>query len=174
MDKKALLIIDVQNYFINKYTKHIPQKIADFIESRQKKFDFILFSQFVNSENSNWVKLSNWHKMFKSPDIDIVPELKKFITKNNLFTKTAFSCFNVKAFKDFVENNKIRKLYICGLDTHACVYSTALTAYELGYDIKIITDLCAASHGIKYHKNALEALKKNLVGDFLLESKSKL
>jgi len=167
---KALLIIDVQEYFINKFTKNIPGKIAKYLESNKTKFDYVLFFKFVNSRKSNWVRLSNWQKMFKSPETDIVPELNQQINKNNLFTKTAFSCFKANGFKNFIKNKKINDLYLCGLDTHACIYCTAMEAYELGFNIHVIADLCAASHGNKYHQNSLKALTRNLGKQVIIKS----
>ena len=74
MSKTALIIIDVQNYFVNEHTKGIPEKIAQFIN--ENKFDFVLFTKFVNHEGSNYFKLLNWHKCLGSPDTDIYPTLK--------------------------------------------------------------------------------------------------
>ncbi len=39
---KALLVIDMQNYFVNKHTKELPNKIRKFILSNGQKFDYIL------------------------------------------------------------------------------------------------------------------------------------
>jgi nicotinamidase-related amidase len=157
--KDTLLIIDVQKFFINKFTKDIPKKIANFIESH--KFDFVLFLKFVNSKNSGFVKYLNWRKMFSSPDTDIVPELKRFTTKRNIFEKTAFSAFKSKGFLQFLKENQIKRLYICGFDTDGCVFSTAIEAFDLGFDVKVIQDLCASHHGKEYHKNAIKLLKRN-------------
>lgn len=44
--KNALIIIDVQKYFLNKHTKHIPEKIAKFLE-KNRDFNFVLFFKFV-------------------------------------------------------------------------------------------------------------------------------
>lgn len=46
MPKKALVIIDLQNYYINETTKHLPSKIKDYIESNN--FEFVLFTKYIN------------------------------------------------------------------------------------------------------------------------------
>jgi nicotinamidase-related amidase len=174
MDKKALLVIDVQNYFINQFTQHIPGQIAAFIEKNKYKFNSIFFFQFINSSDSNWVKISHWRKMLRSPEIDIVPRLRKFLTPDNLFPKTAFSCFKNKRFLKIIKINNLKNFYLCGLDTHACVYCTAMEAYESGFNVYVIKDLCAASHGLSYHKNSLRALIKNLGGQVIVDSITKI
>ncbi len=165
--KNALLIIDVQKFFINEFTKDIPKKIADFLETY--KFDFVLFFKFVNSKDSNFVKFLNWQKMFSSPDIDIVPELEKFVTKGNVFDKLTFSAFKSEKFLKFLKENEIKELYICGFDTDGCVFSTVMEAFDLGFNVKVLQDLCASHHSKGYHKNAVEILKRN-AGSLLANS----
>lgn len=157
--KTALLVIDVQSFFINKFTKDIPKKIESFIDNN--KFDYAIFTKFVNKKRSNWFK-AGWRRMMDEKETEIVPELQKYSNKENTFTKTSFSVFRIKKITQILKNNNITNLYICGLDTHACIYTTTLEAYERGFDVKVIEDLCAASHGKKYHNEAIDFLTKNL------------
>ena len=167
--KSVLLVIDVQKFFINRFTKDIPQKIAEFINKNH--FDCILFTKFVNDKNSNWYK-AGWKRMMNTKDTELVPELQKYSRKENTFTKTSFSIFRIKEIRQILEEKSIEKLFICGLDTHACIYATTLEAYEQGYNVKVIQDLCAASHGKKYHTEALDFLAKNLGKEILIFSNS--
>jgi len=160
--KNALLIIDVQKFFINEFTKEIPNKIVDFVETH--KFDFVLFFKFVSSKESNFVKYLNWQKMFDSPDTDIISELEKFVTKDNVFTKSSFSAFKSEKFLEFLKDNEIKELYICGFDTDGCIFSTAIEAFDLGFNVKVLQDLCGSHNGKEYHKNAIEILKRNAGG----------
>ncbi len=82
MGKSALVVVDVQNYFINKHTKGLPEKIQKFIVKNRDDFDFVLFTKFVNDKKSNYFKLWGWKDCFSSPDIDIHPALIEF-TKNS-------------------------------------------------------------------------------------------
>jgi len=165
--KKALLIVDVQQQFINKYTKNIPVKIRNFIDDNQ--FDLVVFSRFVNTPGSNWIK-SGWNKMMTAEETQIVPELDKFLNQDNTFTKTAFSVFASDNFRKIIKENHITDLYIVGLDTHACIYATALEAFARGLNVRVISDLCAVSHGSKYHTMALEMIRKNLGPKVLITS----
>lgn len=169
--KSALLVIDVQEALLNEAVDSIPTKIAKFIESNENKFDFILFFKFVNDKKSNWVKLLNWEGMLKVSETEIAPELKRFLKKDNVFSKkAAFSIFRVNKFLRFVKENQLSKLFICGLDTHACVYVSTMEAFERGFEVKVIEDLCAASHGLSYHQNAIDALRRNLGKSIIISS----
>lgn len=171
--KNALLVIDVQEYFLNEVTDKIPRRIARFIENCQDKFDFILFFKFINDRNSNWIKMLNWKGMIKPEETKIALELRKFLKKDNVFVKrTAFLIFRVERFKKFVKDWNISKFYICGLDTHACVYVSTIEAFERGFNVKVIEDLCTASHGMSYHQSAIDSLRRNLGENIIARSKN--
>ena len=52
-----LLIIDVQNDFVNNKTKRTIEHINELIKSNEYKY--IVFTKFLNDENSNWYKVLN-------------------------------------------------------------------------------------------------------------------
>ncbi|MEI6462920.1 MAG: isochorismatase family cysteine hydrolase [bacterium] len=159
--KKALLVIDVQQFFINDSSKFLPIKIAGFLQ--KNKFDFVYFFKFANSENSNWVKVQKWNKMINSDEQEVANELKPFLKSDNVFVKESnFSVFSIKAFNNILERNEINELFICGMDSDACVYVSAMEAFARGFDVKVLEDLCAASHGNEYHKSAIKMLQRNL------------
>lgn len=160
MIKNALIVIDVQNYFVNKNTKILPQKIANFIENN--KFDFVLFTKFVNKEDSNFFKIFDWKKCTDSPDIDIHSALVKFVDKNNAFEKSTYSIFKCEKLAKFLKKNKITKLFLCGIDTDACILASAYDGFDLGYYIEILKDLCLSHSGEKLNNSALNIIEKNL------------
>ena len=51
---KLLLIIDVQQDFINENTKEYVDKIESLIKIQE--FNYITFTKFINSEDSTWYK----------------------------------------------------------------------------------------------------------------------
>jgi len=169
--KNAPVVIGVQEKFISKNIKHLPEKISQFIEAH--KFDFVLFTQFLNNKNSNWVKILKWNEMLTLREAKISSELQKFLTRKNVFVKeTKFSVFGVDKFRLFIQKNKIKKIFICGMDTHACVFLSAMDAFSNGFEVKIIEDLCVASHGKKFHNMAIKLLKSNLGKETVVRSKN--
>ena len=51
---KLLLVIDVQNDFINNNTKDVKDRISELVNS--KEYNYIVFTKFINNENSIWYK----------------------------------------------------------------------------------------------------------------------
>ncbi|MEK6950113.1 MAG: isochorismatase family cysteine hydrolase [Nanoarchaeota archaeon] len=160
MTKNALMVIDVQNYFVNDNTQILPKKIAEFIENN--KFDFVLFTKFVNKKDSNFFGILNWKKCISSPDTDIHSALVKFVDKNNVFEKSTYSIFKSEKLAEFLENNKITKLFLCGIDIDGCVLASLYDGFDLGYDIKVLKDLSLSHYGKEMDNSALKIIEKNL------------
>lgn len=160
MSKIALIVIDVQNYFINKNTEHLPKKIAEFIEASQ--FDYVLFTRFVNHPKSNFAKMLGWDKCDSSPAIDIHIALKKFAKKGQIFTKDTLSAFKSEELRRFLKKKKIEEVYLCGTDSEACVLSSAFEAFDLGFKVHILKDLCASTNGKEFHEYARTIMERNL------------
>src|SRR3990167_10805769 len=108
--KNALIIVDVQNWAITKHTRNLPKKIAGLVSKR--KFGEIIFLKFKNSPKSSFVRHLGWRGAMKSPETNMVDELKKFATKDNTFTRTAYSGFFSKKFGKFLKSRKVKHLYL--------------------------------------------------------------
>jgi len=160
MKKNALIILDVQNCFITDKTKSLPKKIKKHIESQ--KYDFLIFSKFINSENSNFIKKLKWNKCKTSPETNIVSELSEFALQNHIFEKNTYSIYKSKAFVDFLSQNQISKLYICGLDLDACILASAFEAFDLGFDFEILYDLSGNSAKINIDDSIKQIINRNL------------
>lgn len=150
-----LLIIDLQKNFINEETKYCLKKIKKLLECNN--YDYIAFTKFINDEDSNFYKTLNWKGCMTTEDRQIVVDTKDY----KVFEKRTYTAFN-KKFKDYIEDNNIDTIYLCGIGTDACVLKTALDLFENDYDVKVIED-CSMSHsGYKKHESAIDILKKNI------------
>lgn len=159
--KSALLVVDVQNYFINKNTQAVPGNIKKLIEDNH--WPVIVFSQFINQPDSQFVKQLNFTGCIKSPYSDIVDELKPWVKKDNIFQKCAFSIFGSPDFEKYLQKNKIDELVICGLDTDYCVLADCFNAFDRGYKVSVVADCCASfTSGKVGHLAALEIIRKSL------------
>ncbi|MDP4000330.1 MAG: isochorismatase family cysteine hydrolase [bacterium] len=160
MAKTALIVVDVQNYFVNEHTAGIPGKVVDYIRSR--KPETVFFTRFVNREGSNFVKSLGWRECMSSPDIDLHSELADFADESNTFDKTSFSIFHSKALADRLKEAKVTNIQLCGIDTDACVLVSAFEAFDRGYDVEVLEELTGSHHGKGLYDSAMEIIRKNL------------
>lgn len=159
--KQALLVVDVQNYFINKNTQHVPGNIKKLIE--ENRWPVIVFSRFINSPDSQFVKQLEFSGCMRPPYSEIVDDLKPWVKKDNIFSKCSFSVFTNPDFKRYLKENKINELVICGLDTDYCVLADAFNAFDQGYKVSVVAD-CSGSFisGNTGHLAALDIIRKSL------------
>lgn len=139
--KKALLIIDVQKSSVTK------PEIAKNIEKLQYEYDVVYVSKFTNT-GSPLLKMLNWSG-YTDESLAFQPKEDAII-----FTKTGYTSY-------LPEMNDFDKIYICGFDTDACVYKTALDLVENGVRPIVLKDYCYSANE-ELHKMGIKLLTRNI------------
>lgn len=148
-----LLVIDMQEAFINESTEHVVEKITNLVNSNE--YRKIAFTRFINTKNSRYVKELNFDGCIGEDKKLLIP------TKNHpIFNKNIYSALN-EELKNYIKENNIDKIYLCGIDTECCILKTSFDLFENGYDFYILKDYCACMFGKSRHKNALEIMERN-------------
>ncbi|MCK9404765.1 MAG: cysteine hydrolase [Chitinophagaceae bacterium] len=144
MQKKALVIIDIQNDITKNY--------KDVIGNINKAIDWATNNNihviYIRHEN-----LSAGTRTFKpnTHGFELVSDLK--IVSNNIFTKSKGNALTSEAFTDYISKNEISEFYITGADAVACVKSTCFNLRKENYDVNVISD-CITS----YDKNKIDEM----------------
>jgi nicotinamidase-related amidase len=60
-----------------------------------------------------------------------------------IFKKSEVSAFNGTGLAEYLRENNITKLVICGMQTHMCVEGAVRAGYDLGFEITLVGDACA-------------------------------
>jgi len=136
MQKKALVVIDIQNDITKNY--------KDVIGNINKAIDWAASNElhviYIRHEN-----LSAGTRTFK-PDTygsELVPDLKMVST--NIFTKSKGNALTSEEFVDFINSNEICDFYIAGADAAACVKSTCYNMCKANYGVTVLSD-CITSY----------------------------
>lgn len=161
--KKALLILDLQQSFMNEYTNDLKDKIEDYCNHTY--YDHIIIGKFINQEDSVFIKrLSNTKCLDK-----IDNELNIHISKEQkIIERTAYTAYT-EELENFLKDQQIKYIYLCGLNTETSIYKTALDLFEHGYYVYVIKSLSKSSEGTKYHDMAIELLKHLIGEDYVIE-----
>ena len=75
--KNILLVIDVQNGFINSSTENTKNEIVDLLKS--KIFDIIIATKFINNNGSNFEKILKWNKLKDKKEQQIDNNVENYI-----------------------------------------------------------------------------------------------
>jgi len=164
MQKKALLIVDMQNdfchpkgsLFLPKNQEIIP-KIKKEIEKARKRKIKIIFTQDWHKKNDKEFKIWQKHCLEKSWGAEIVKELLP--QKDDIvIKKRTYSCFFETNLDQILKKLKIKKLIFCGCVTNICILFSAFDAFKLGYEIFLKKD-CLGYLDEKSHRFALDLMK---------------
>jgi ureidoacrylate peracid hydrolase len=180
----ALVVIDVQNGFASKggsynqlrmdishYQQVIPQ-ISELIRLCRRANVPIFYTQAVR-ERSGIDLLTNTHRILpksreerirKKPicvigtwDADIVDEIKPS-PMDHIVIKRRDSAFQDTEIGVWLKSIGIDTLVFCGLDTSICVEASLRDAFNIGYDVILISD-ATASGNIKHFESTLEVVR---------------
>jgi len=66
-------------------------------------------------------------------------EFQELIT-DPVITKSSFGCCGEPAFFQPLEKTGRKQIILCGIETHVCVYQTAVELLEAGYEVSVVTD----------------------------------
>ena len=139
--KIALLIIDVQKSAVTK------TELIKKIESLQKNYTDIFVSIFQN-EKSPLLKILNWSG-YEDENLAFTP-LESAI----IFKKNGYSSY-LPRMKKFSE------IHLCGFDTDACIYKTAMDLIEHGIRPIVLKNLCFSKNKT-FHEIGLKLLERNI------------
>lgn len=144
MQKKALVIIDIQNDI----TKNYKDVIGSINKAVDWAVDHHIHVIYIRHEN-----LSAGTRTFKpnTPGAELVLDLK--IVSKNVFTKCKGNALTSEEFAAFIRENQIRDFYIAGADAVACVKSTCYNLCKANYGVTVLSD-CITS----YDKRKIEEM----------------
>ena len=131
MQKKTLVIIDIQNDMTKNY--------KDVIDNINKSIDWAFNNNipvtYIRHEN-----LSDGTRTFKpnTKGSELASDLK--IVSQNVFTKFKGNALTSKEFTDFIEEKEISDFYITGGDATACVKSTCFNLRKANYEVSVLSD----------------------------------
>ncbi len=162
----ALIIVDVQNGFINGYTRHIPDRVLQLIE--ENAFDPVLFTRFINAPDGPYPRFTGWSDCIESPETDIVDQLAPFAT-GATFDKQGYAGIP-DTLTAYLREHEIERVTIVGIDTDMCVLKVDMDIFDLNLEPVILIDCCASTAGLQSHLAGLAVLARNIGADQLRDA----
>ncbi len=144
MQRKALVVIDIQNDITKNYREIIDNINKAIIWAVEHEIHVV----YVRHEN-----LSAGTRTFKTNTYgaELVSDLK--IVSGNIFTKYKENALSSEGFTDFIREHEIGEFYLTGADAVACVKSTCYNLRKLNYNVTVLSD-CVTS----YDKRKIEEM----------------
>ena len=136
MQKKALVIIDIQNDITKNY-KEIINNINTAIDWAVNNHIHVVYIRHENLSVGTRTFKPNTHGS------ELVPDMR--MVSKNVFTKSKGNALTSEEYTDFISKNEICDFYIAGADAVACVKSTCYNMRKANYGVNVLSD-CITSY----------------------------
>tara|TARA_Y100001968_G_C19452242_1_gene769499 strand:- start:3969 stop:4532 length:564 start_codon:yes stop_codon:yes gene_type:complete len=119
-----LLVVDMQ------------EKLLKSIQQKEK----LIFNIKKLVEVSNILKIKIIYTEQNPDKLGITIKQVRDEDDSLIFKKMSFSCCGAKGFVEFLKNQTINTVVMCGIESHVCVQQTAIELNSLGYNVVIPID----------------------------------
>ena len=155
----ALIVIDLQKGIVSMPTVHPVTEIIDRTAQlarafRARKFPVVLVNVLLPPPAAPKPSVRN---NFPSPDwTDLAPELDQQPT-DHLVTKHRLGAFIGTDLDEYLRSRNVTQIFLTGIATTVGVESTARSAYDLGYNVVLVTD-AMTDRSAENHRHAIESI----------------
>jgi nicotinamidase-related amidase len=80
-----------------------------------------------------------------------VPEIAELLTGSQPINKASFSCCGQEQFNAELNALGREQVLLCGIETHVCIYQTAMDLMEGGLDVTVIGDAVSSRTASNRH-----------------------
>ena len=154
-----LLVVDVQQGFLNEFTQHLPGRVAQLIDSG--RYQSLLFTRFFNTPDSAYRRLLDWHACTGPPETSLAPELAGYSERGRVFDKHGLAGLPPD-LRAHLRELQASRVYVVGIDTDMCVLKCAMDLFDLGVEPVVWADCCASTAGLQAHLAGLAILGRNI------------
>jgi nicotinamidase-related amidase len=151
MQKKALVVIDIQNDITKNY-KEIIGNVNRSIDWAVENEIYVVYIRHYN--------LSDGTRTFKpnTRGSELVSDMK--MVSQHIFEKSKGNALTSEGFADFIKKNEIGEFYIAGADAIACVKSTVFNMRKENFGVTVLSD-CITSYDKRKIEEMLNYYEKN-------------
>lgn len=132
--KTALLIIDIQNFYFAGGSSELVNPVPASLNAQKL---------LLNFRETNQLVIHVMHGNGKGAEIqsNVTP-----LPGEKIIVKKEVNSFLHTDLLDFLNQNGIKKLVICGMQTNMCLEGATRAASDLGFECTVIHDACAAKN----------------------------
>lgn len=137
LQNTALVIIDIQDFYF-------PGGLLPLVEPEKAALNA---QKVLNAfRNKKMLVVHVRHNAKSGSEIN---KLVKPIEGEKVISKNKANAFVGTGLLNYLKDNHITKLVLCGMQTHMCLEATTRAASDLGFDCTVIANACA-TRDLKY------------------------
>jgi bifunctional isochorismate lyase/aryl carrier protein len=146
-DKSALLILDMQRYFLEDSSHaYVPSAqaiipgIGELIQEYTMRNLSIILTRHLNSTQNARLMARWWEDLIheENPLSEVIKEL--YASNSIVLNKNQYDAFYETSLEDILKKNRVSQVVICGVMTHLCCETTARSAFMRGFEVFFTVD----------------------------------
>ncbi|MDO8786438.1 MAG: isochorismatase family protein [Syntrophales bacterium] len=174
-DRSALLILDMQKYFLSASSHaFIPSAqaiiplIAKLTDAYAKKHLPVIFTRHLNSPQNAGMMAKWWRDLIgkENPASEIIDELD--ISSGMVLEKSQYDAFFETPLTGILRERGVTQVVVCGVMTHLCCETTARSAFVRGFEVFFTVD-GTATYNERFHLATLLNLSHGFAAPALVE-----
>lgn len=131
LDSTALILIDIQNFYF-------PGGAVELVEPEKAAKQAKVLLDFFRKNKGLIVHIK--HEFNPGGEIH---DLVKPIEGEKVFAKKEVNAFLNTGLNEYLQQNNIKYVTLCGMQTHMCLEAATRAAHDFGYVCTVIEDACA-------------------------------
>lgn len=133
IDNTVFVLVDVQG------------KLASVMHEKEALFDNL--TRIVRAMNVLEIPII-WMEQIPEKMGETISQLKELLPDQKPIAKTNFSCCGSEEFMDQLKQSGRKQVLIAGIETHVCVYQTAVDLMRSGYAVEVIADAVSSRNPV--------------------------
>ena len=142
MGRKALLVIDMLRDFLDPegalycgdQAREIVPKVLELLEEHRRRGSLIVFVADHHEPGDREFELFPPHCVEGTPGAQLLPQFQAG-PGEHLVRKRRYSAFFGTTLDQYLQEQKVDHLVLCGINTHACIRTAAIDAYQRDYRV---------------------------------------
>lgn len=140
----VLIVVDVQEKLTN--VMHEKEKLVQEFARLIKGINVLEVPILLTEQNPRGLGVT-------------ISEIKTLLPDLDTIYKMAFSCLGEKEFPKRLKELGRKQVILTGIETHVCVYQTAMDLIDAGYDVQVVAG-CVSSRTLENKEIALDKMKR--------------
>lgn len=148
----ALLVIDAQKAFLSPEgsafisSSGVTPMISQYISYAENHGIPLIFTRHAHDSNDDGGMMSRFYNGLireGSADSELL-DIFSGIKSCKKIRKNSYDAFRNTELLEYLNENRIKRLLVCGVVTHLCVETTCRRAFLEGFEVFIAVDACAS------------------------------
>ncbi len=164
VSKAALLILDMQNFFLNESNhayvpsaSNIIDNISRLTEHFHKKERPVIFTKHIDTEKPEEMMTKWWRDSIQqgTKEAEIFPLLNT--DESEILLKNRYSAFEKTNLEEILRYKNVKQVFITGIMSHLCCETTARDAFMKDFEVIYIID-ATATYTEELHLGTIRAI----------------